>query len=591
MRNSTLILAFLLVNIFALIFINTQPTQSLTVLGIQASDGTAIQVYTEVGQGQDTMDTYIPQDCVGDCQVGYDSFFIWLSFPVIQDAKGNLLPSTKPQNVTLYMYALEWRFRNVYNPVGEGCSGNNSACWVTTNTTDYTKLVSNITISIYAGQGTTNRDTRYGITKIDSTSWTDFTSSENKTKILVIYQNLRIPFYHKTDYSLIPRTMTNGEFNSTFYTELALFCFVLMVALWGWMKVMDKMGHNFPPLSFTQAALIASLLVIFYLLNSSRGYSQTLYQFLNLPVEDVVTVFALAISIYIPSMFRNKEYGKALVISFKVPYIDQKTLFELSTKLNITKDGRVITGSTKEADWITLYYYTTLFKKRVYTYNKNSFFGFFTDLVFGGVKCNWDQTTRIPVPNSMDEVFITTGFSQKSDGFIPIEYRRFFYPSLIVLNVAIILLSIQFNQSMLIAGLFLLASVVVVYINHEQDKDILVIEPTMNNTIASLTDPTVVNKVEIENAMLWDQKTNLEANKNMELARLQNASRYEAFLIFGAVFSQKDFADNLSKYEKIYSSVGLNINDNGSFKRTNKDEKTTNEQNENIEENFKEEQS
>lgn len=520
-------------------------------IGTITQDGSRIALYTQQIVGNTTDFTYYPEDTN---ELGFDDFYIWISFPPVQNLQHQLINNPFPANITLSMYGAETRLQAIPNNTTGGIDYK--------NVTEYTHFISSKPFSLFAGQNEKG-DPTYGILHIDKNNWDVLAPSDARTKILVAYNDAILTIWHQTDYSKVPITQTRGEFNSQMYFFIGLANTILMVLLFGMMQIFKKSGQNYPPITLSQALVVILLLIILYLYQSltAGGDQQNVYNLNGLKPEYVIFVLEFFLAIFIPSMFRNTDFGEIHVLSLNAPFNDSELLINKTlTNANLQDIQQLAKGRMR-----SLYYYTTVRKKRAYTYDKDSFLGFFVDIFLGGVKFDPNNSTRVYLmddenKNVVGEIFITFDWKESTKGFIPQKYQRYFNLGLLIGNVALIIVTLYLHLDILPGVFIMLISIIVWYINHTMENQGLTIEPMTMTGIAALTNSNAAD-ISQKKANLWLTKyTYLKNQKDNVLTEAVNAAREQMWILATHLFRQVEFGDGLPNLYEILSVTGLEYN-------------------------------
>ncbi|OLS19119.1 MAG: hypothetical protein HeimC3_47300 [Candidatus Heimdallarchaeota archaeon LC_3] len=568
MNNKYLLLPLFTV-LFSLgigLYFSVNPVTGFRILGIQAEDGTAIQIFRPTSN----RDFYYPQDCedipFDRCLLPNEKFYIYIDFLDYDDT---------PRNVTLNLYQLETTLVQFQDP--------ETLEWITRNVTDYTKLVDNITLTMKKGQNEYG-DTRYAIKKIDTTVWSALKPTDDKEYILIQYLDLSVDFWHRTNYGSIPVTLTNDQIYSYAYVQVAYFVVALIVGIVVGSILTAKVNRVYPAIPLSSIIIAGLLFFIVFLFNlvsqilsnSISGTEEEIFrQFAGVKPEFVSVSIAVLISLWIPSAFRNQALGKALVVKLNIPYENRKELFEKLINRDTNELRKKLKDVLPDGDWMELHFYTTWRGRKVYTHNPDSILSFITNLIWGGVKIAWESTTVVPAGGKdekykKNEIILTADFEEKSSVLLPKKYQDYINIALIVVSGVSFFLAFFIKELIWISIVFAFLLVFFFAYIHFEDQKSIIIDPLGRNASAAILDAMIVNDMEGDYDNTLIENVDLKRSHKFQVSIKENAARYESYVLVSSTIFQEDFAKNLPKYAEILESVGLKMDSQGNIDRKKK---------------------
>jgi hypothetical protein len=508
----------------------SEETEAPFVLGIISEvDGTAIQLYYERETTQGIVEVYIPQK-TDSCP--YDEFWIWLD---TRDGNNH--------TVVLKAYEVVTRMVVSYNNI----SGELEYA----NITEFTKKVSEVNFTLRSGMNEAG-DYRYAEMLVSDRNWNLLEPEDKKYKIYVYYNELVIPFFKHTDFSLVKVTETRFDRNAFVYQQIIFLAASIVLAVVAGSIVSLKIGQTFPNIPISALLLGVSWFVIGVLLTTiGRGaeVDDPFRELVVFPPEYASIFLAFLMFFFIPAQFRSKKLPVSLIIALHVPFLDRTSVMKAVQQKNPNQSVVYDSAYKASGKWTELYSYIDKEGKRHFTKDPDGFFDFVSRLLFGGIKLNFRQTFVVPHNNKRDEIIFCINYEDKFSAIIDPKLHALIYFLLMAGFVACGFLSLTFIPVLgfLSAACAVLLLGFAIWVRIEQ-KNQLDFQPLSRNAMAAMYSAGVVQEIEgsLNELML----------ENEELRMERHTAFFRKLGEFLIRWEKRLFRDN---YMKHYKDLGEKI--------------------------------
>jgi len=230
-------------------------------------------------------------------------------------------------------------------------------------------------------------DPRFALKKIDNSALADFQKADSKEKLVILYRNLEIAFYHKTSWAEIERTKTLMEWNIE----------SLMLALWtifvGFVagvssKVILNKATYVPDLPHWSIWILLFLIIfvstlVFFLIS---GYNVDLvFRYIILvPAPLVSVMFGVYFAFWLAARFRPEKLREFLFIILDMPSLEdiRSGKRKLKDEHELPVDAITVDGFVNKKGEIEL------------VDDPNSYWETFRRMKMGGIKFNMAKLGR-----------------------------------------------------------------------------------------------------------------------------------------------------------------------------------------------------
>ncbi|MEW5821821.1 MAG: hypothetical protein AB1782_16625 [Cyanobacteriota bacterium] len=510
-------LSFVSVSVIA----STETNRDNPVDGTVADDWTSIQLYYELDS---THRVKIPQETT--MLPKEDLIMIFFVYP----------HHTNNYTVKFTMYELETKIISYTNEKNE---------LVTKNVTDFTRVVSTYNVTVRSGQNEWN-DPRFAYVRITSTSWADLQPEDRKTLIVCSYRNVMIKFHHKTDYALVPITITRGEANLNAFYYIMLLLIVVTGSVAFSSMLYFKVGNYWPRPNIAIVVLLIGYFLgaifIMTLLEANQSLYETqrrMLSFTVIPLEAIIGVIGGWFFLFIPGQFRPKTLGESLLISVNIPYYSARQMYENIRKgvVDPNVEDLLKDQSCKK---LILYKYIDKHGRKQYARNPNSYLDLISRLLFGGIKINTEQTIVLKDKNGYDEIIFVIDYSEVKQKKLSADTKKMIYASLGIgiVFTCIIAVFMFYPLALLSLGLVCAGLLFFVWDNITTKYNYEII-PLTRNVLSAIYDSSVVKDLE------QDHKLALH-----EIEQLHRAFVIQSLILKGEwliEWERKMFPENLTQ--------------------------------------------
>jgi len=501
-------------------FVAIQDVASFKVWGIESKDGTAIQIFYE----DEGFDVRLPQDST---ELPFEEFFVYLD---IRD--------DTERSINFNMFAEETTTTATYNP--------DTKQYTYANETTFTKYVGNYTMKMRKGQNNYG-SSRFALKIIDSSVWTDLVASETKTMIEVRYQDIVFTFYHLTDYSKVPLTRTIGFFNIEIIFNVLFLAGIFIASVILGSVVAKNIGGVFPKVNLSLIGFAVTWFGIALLLQSlaeTQNAAATVRKIMVLDPK-VISVFIGGLSFFwIPSKFRPENLSKTRLVSFNIPKLDIMAIIQ------DIKDGKVRPENedllkTPLCDWVDLYHYTDIKTNRIrYVRNPDSYWDFFSRVLFGHMKFEHKDTLVVPRKNGVDRMLLVSSLKHAKRNPINSDMMKTIMLTGIATIIASLFLAVYlWDFFSVIAATVFLGLLAFISYDRLLLKYSIDIEPLDRHMLHAIIDAKFVE-------VLGQQLRQL-TNDNLVMHRALVMQPYEFLAYFIAEYEKELFP---SKFDEVFGS-------------------------------------
>lgn len=275
-------------------FFQAQKADAFAPWGVVADDGSAIQPF--ITSKTLNRDYRIPQD---EDTLDIDYFYVYLEW---RGASTN-------REFILQLY--ERKEREII------VSGE-------TTKEDYWDLYAETIVLMIKGGNEWN-DPRFALKKIDNSVLSDFKKSERKEKIVILYRDLELTFYHKTSWAEIEQTKTLMQWNIEALI-LAIWTIFIGFVAGGASKVILNKATYVPDLPHWSIWILLFLLIfvaalVFFLI-SGYNLDEIFRVIILVPAPLVSVCFGLYFAFWLAAKFRPEKLREFLFIILDLPTLE-----------------------------------------------------------------------------------------------------------------------------------------------------------------------------------------------------------------------------------------------------------------------------
>lgn len=263
--------------------------------GIVADDGSAIQPFvTSRTTGKDYR---IPQD---KSSLDVDSFHIYLEWRGSQTTREFILQlqEEKEREIIVGDQIVKEDFWDVY---------------------------AETVVSLIKGSNQWN-DPRFALKLIDKSILPELQKSEQKEKIVILYRDLKLEFYHKTSYAEIEQTKTTMEWNMEAIMLVLWTVFLGFVAGACSKLILDKATYV-PDLPHWSIWILMFLVVfisgLVFLLISGYDLDEVFRVIVLVPAPLVAVFFGFYLAFWLASKFRPSKLREFLFLILDFPTLEE----------------------------------------------------------------------------------------------------------------------------------------------------------------------------------------------------------------------------------------------------------------------------
>lgn len=267
------------------------PTTAFVPWGIVADDGSAIQPFTT--SRTTGKDFRIPQD---QDTLALDHFYVYLEWRGSQTQREFIIQLHEEKEREII--------------VGE-----------TSYIETFWEVRAEIVVQMIKGSNEW-QDSRFALKTIDSSVLSDFKKAESREKVIILYRNLEIEFFHKTSYAEIEQTKTVQQWNIEAII-LALWTIFLGFVSGGASKfILDKATYV-PDLPHWSIWILVFLFIfvasILFFLISGYNLDEVLRVILLVPAPVISIFFAIYFMFWLAARFRPSKLREFLFIILDLP--------------------------------------------------------------------------------------------------------------------------------------------------------------------------------------------------------------------------------------------------------------------------------
>ena len=169
------------------------------------------------------------------------------------------------------------------------------------------------------------QDSRFGLKRIDKNVFSDLDKADNLEKIVILYRNLELEFYHETSYAEIEQTKTLQMWNLESLIIIGWAFFLAFVGGASSKVILRKATYvpDLPPFYFWILIfmLIASGTVIFLLI-SGENLDQIFRLVVLIPAPVLALLFALYFAFWLAAKFRPDKLREIAFITIDMPKLE-----------------------------------------------------------------------------------------------------------------------------------------------------------------------------------------------------------------------------------------------------------------------------
>lgn len=169
------------------------------------------------------------------------------------------------------------------------------------------------------------QDVRFGLKKIDRNVFSDFDKADDREKIVILYRNLELEFFHKTSVAEIEQTKTLQIWN---FESLIIITWAFFLSFVGGASsklILRKATYvpDLPPIYFWILIfmLIASGTVIFLLI-SGENLDEIFRLIVLIPAPVIALLFALYFAFWLAAKFRPDKLREIAFITIDMPKLE-----------------------------------------------------------------------------------------------------------------------------------------------------------------------------------------------------------------------------------------------------------------------------
>lgn len=398
--NKKVVLVVVVVQFF---FLTSLEVTAFEPWGLPASDGSSIQPFiTSFSTGKDFR---IPQDST---TISQDEFYVYLEWHGSQTSREFIMQIYKEMERTIII-------------------GDNE------ETEPYWELYSENTIEMIKGSNDWH-DGRFSLILIDSNLIPEFTKADRKEKVIILYREVEVTFFHKTSFSQYEQIKTTAQWNMEWLLLGAWALFLSFIAGAASRYILHKVTYvpDLPPFYFWILIFISifGATAAFFLLS---GYNlDDIALMLGLmPAPLLLVAGSLYLAFWLASIFRPAKLRELAFIILDQP------------KLQEVKDGtRKLKNETELfTDIEILEGYLNADGEYEFINEPQSYWEMFRRAKMGGIKLDMAKLAdKIPIrqkKKNYDDIIYCDKF-EKKDIEVKIRENALFSLSSIIIILGII---------------------------------------------------------------------------------------------------------------------------------------------------------
>lgn len=190
---------------------------------------------------------------------------------------------------------------------------------------EYWDIYAEMIVSLYKGSNEWN-DPRFALARMDNSILPEFQKSSSTEKVVLLYRDLIIEFYHKTSYAEIEQTKTIMQWNMESIMLVAWVVFLAFVAGGSSKLILDKATYV-PDLPHWSIWILMFLLLfisaLVFLLISGYNMDEVFRVIVLVPAPLIAVFFALYLAFWLASKFRPARLREFLFLILDLPTLEQ----------------------------------------------------------------------------------------------------------------------------------------------------------------------------------------------------------------------------------------------------------------------------
>jgi hypothetical protein len=299
-----------------IVLLKVTTVESFVPWGIPADDGSSIQPF--ITSKTTRQDFRIPQD-MGNRE----------SKPLTQDYFWVYLDWDGSQTVREFILQL---YHKVEIEIIVGDESKTITDW---------EVYAEVTVEIVRGYNEW-QDMRFGLKKIDNNVFSDLTKADRVEKVVLLYRNLELEFYHKTSEAEVEQTKTLQQWNIEAWILIGWTFFLSLIAGASSKSILRKATYvpDLPPFYFwlLVALLLLSSTVIFLLI-SGENLDDIMRIVVLIPAPVLSVLFSLYFAFWLAAKFRPERLREMAFITIDMP----KLADVLEGRRQLTDENELIT--------------------------------------------------------------------------------------------------------------------------------------------------------------------------------------------------------------------------------------------------------
>lgn len=399
-------------------------------------------------------------------------------------------------------------------------------------------------------------DSRFGLKLIDNIEMLEFGEAAVKEKIVILYRDLEIEFFHKTSYAEIEQTKTIQTWNIEAII-LSLWTIFLGFVAGGSSKfILDKATYV-PDLPHWSIWILIFLFVviatILFFLVSGYNLDEVMRVFILIPAPVVSIFFAVYFAFWLAARFRPSRLREFLFIILDIPTLDdiKSGKRKLRDENELPVDAEIMEGYINKSGSIEL------------IDDPNSYWETIRRVKLGGIKFNlkkYGKRIRVRQKRKLFDDIIFCEKFEKQDLSVKVKSGALWSLSSVIIIIGIftwifpLFLSFATITTSILGTLFIvIGCLYFIWENIDISAPVVNVTPiTDRSAIAIIKDRL---SLDMKNKEISDLELELYSEKADIGKKTRSQTMKVLDLIFDALFPMRELAEGDGKVEELPDPV------------------------------------